>query len=284
MKKLSLLLLLITSIFARENPFVETTSYTEEIARLMEIDKQYASEFNDKSKNSTQYEDTSSTLLIPEVIEQKKKEELLKAQILRNKILQQKEDKKKALEIQTMKNNEKKARAKLEAKINNLELKNKKIAMKKEEIRKEEAAISRITSNIKKDSNDEIIYVKKRVDVKKEKIIEKKITMKKEAHTINPLPFVNILYSNNNMTIETSKYKYFRKRILEDRNKIIFDFKATKTNFYTKYIDLQTDTFEKISIGNHPKEKYYRIVIKVNGNINDYIIKVDKNLVNISYK
>lgn len=291
MKKLSLLLLLMTSVFARENPFVATDSFTEEVARLMEIDEQYSDEFNNKQKKNRTYEDTSSKLLLPEDIEKKRKAKLLLKKEQKEEELRAYELKKKELETKKLNIIQNKEKAKLKAKIKALKLEKMKISMTKKKELENRLALSKVTSNIKRNDNDEIIYVKSRVKelnssdttMIKEENTEEELPIE-NIHNLQALPFIFLTYSNNKMNINTKDYKVFRKLILEDEKKFIFDYKAKRTNFYSKRVNLLSETFKKISIGNHPKEDYFRVVIKVNSSINDYKIETNDSLVTISKK
>lgn len=229
MKNLFLYLLLITStLIARENPFAPTDAYNEEVARMMEKDEQYPIEFNNFTKKDTKYEDMNSSF----------------------------------------KELEKKPKYKITM-----------VPMKKEEATKEIKKVEKkkmpSTKKIVKEVSkpkvmEQIIYVKKRNDLP---------DVKKEY---NPLSFLNITYSNNEIKIQSDKYKVFKKFNLETKQKIILDFRASDVKFYTKRKNLNTTSFKNITIGNHKNERYFRVVISLNENPSNFNVTYTNNLVSIT--
>ena len=98
---------------------------------------------------------------------------------------------------------------------------------------------------------------------------------------VDILPFVNLNYTNDKMLI-SSKYDVFRKFTIEDKKKIVLDYHA-KTFFLTKNKTLDTDYFKKIVIGNHLKDRYFRIVIVLKNKPNKYKVTYTDNLVTIIF-
>ena len=117
---------------------------------------------------------------------------------------------------------------------------------------------------------EQIIYVKKRNDLP---------DVKKEY---KPLSFLNITYSNNEIKIESHKYKVFKKFNLETKQKIILDFRASDVKFYTKRKNLNTTSFKNITIGNHKNERYFRVVISLKENPSNFNVTYTNNLVSIT--
>jgi len=227
MKSFSLLItsiILVSSLEARENPFMPTKAYEDEVARLMEIDDNYPREFQENQNIET--EDMTPILKekdvnkpLPSAVA-KTEEEINKAKALKAAKIK----KQKALEE----------------------------ALKKAEIAKAEADRLRAEKEAalaKAKALEEqgpVIYIKKRDDI----VVN---------NTLEVLPFLNIEYTNETMTLN-SPHKVFKKFYLPDENKLIIDFKAEVT-FFTKRLDLESQHFKKIVAGNHKKEKYFRVVL-----------------------
>lgn len=110
----------------------------------------------------------------------------------------------------------------------------------------------------------QVVYVKPRLDV----------TMEKEI-----LPFVKIEYDNDKIDIH-SKYKVAKKLTLPGKKKIILDYNA-KENFYTKRETLDSTSFLKIAVGNHKKDKFFRVVIELSELPENYEVTYDNMMVTI---
>ncbi|PLY06356.1 MAG: hypothetical protein C0625_09465 [Arcobacter sp.] len=110
----------------------------------------------------------------------------------------------------------------------------------------------------------QVVYVKPRLDVTNEKEI---------------LPFVKIEYDNDKITIH-SDYKVTKKMTLPGKKKIILDYMA-KENFYTKRENLDSTNFPKIAVGNHQKEKFFRIVVELSEMPENYEVTYDDKMVSI---
>jgi len=251
MKKHFLYTLLLTSaMIARDNPFAPTDAYLEEVARLMEQGEMNPKEFMQKN-TKPQYEDMDSTLDIPS-----KKTKYTITMV-------PKEMKKTSPMKKTME--KPKAKPLSEESIN--AILHKKMSLhgnkssKEKMMQKESSAM---------EMKEQIIYVKKRVDIPDEKISYK------------PLSFVNIDYTSNVLEIDATKYKVFKKFDIEKENKIILDFRAEDVKFYTKRKSLDNSNFKHITIGNHKKEKYFRIVISLAQEPSAYAVNYTDNKVSIS--
>jgi len=161
-------------------------------------------------------------------------------------------------------------------KMNNLkkEAKNKKDVVTEEKIKKlikdaqkqtiKETKIMIKKTMVKKPKVREVIYVKPRLDIKYEKKL---------------LPFLEIKYSNDKIHIH-SKYKVSKKITLPNKKKIILDFNA-KENFYTKRENLKSSNFTKIIVGNHPKEKFFRVVINLTKLPENYQVSYNNSMVSV---
>ncbi|RXJ98203.1 hypothetical protein CRU98_10605 [Arcobacter sp. CECT 8986] len=228
MKKISLfitLLIIASNLYARENPFVPTQSYNEEVARLNEINDSYPDEFEGQEK-----------LYIQEI-----------------------QDKMKSNPDSINKDTKS---AKKNIKTDLTEDKIKTLITKAQEKTVKET--KQLVEQLKKQEKEEIIYVKPRTDVSMEKQI---------------LPFVKLEYTNQKLDLY-SKYKVFKKFTLPNQNKIILDFYA-KENFYTKREDLNSTNFTKITIGNHQKDKFFRVVIELTSTPDNYEVTYADNHVTI---
>lgn len=120
---------------------------------------------------------------------------------------------------------------------------------------------------MEKAKNDPMIYVKYRDDVEVDQ-------------SIDILPFISIEYSNTDLKI-LSKYKVFKKFYLEEENKLILDFRG-ETKFYTRHNNLESKYFKKISVGNHKKEKYFRVVLVLTEHPSKYSVTYDTDEVLIT--
>ncbi|MFV0563550.1 AMIN domain-containing protein [Malaciobacter mytili] len=122
----------------------------------------------------------------------------------------------------------------------------------------------KIVKELKEQKSEEIIYVKPRTDVSYEKEI---------------LPFLKLEYTNEKLQLQ-SKYKVFKKFTLPNKNKMILDFYANE-NFYTIREDLNSTNFTKITVGNHKKDKFFRVVVELSDTPLNYEVTYDDNQVTI---
>ena len=255
MKKLSLFLLLLTTLIARENPFEPTEAYLEEQARMMEMEADYpSSEFQAKSKDELELEDMTPRKMpvnkpaptaIAKTEEQLKKEAQEKAKMLAAKKAAAQKAKREKMMAEAMR----KAKAQKAA----------------AEKAKAEAMAKEAEEMAKKGP---LVYVKLREDVTQ------------PAKTMEILPFLTVEYNDNSIDLQT-KYKVFKKLSLPKENKLIIDFYA-EVQFFTKRHELSSDNFKKITVGNHKKEKYFRIVLLTKMAPSAYKVDVSENLVSVT--
>ena len=226
----TLLLILSTSLIARENPFEPTNAYEEEAARIIEqneVEEDYDVEFQQEQQYvNKMYEKMNKPVEEPKMV----KKPMLKP-------------KKPALTEDQVKKMIKKAQKETEAKTKTIV---------KKVIIKEPKEVQ------------QVVYVKPRLDVVNEKEI---------------LPFVRIEYDNEKIDIH-SKYKVNKKITLPGKKKIVLDYMA-KENFYTKRETLDSTSFPKIAIGNHKKEKFFRVVIELAEMPENYEVTYDNMMVSI---
>lgn len=138
--------------------------------------------------------------------------------------------------------------------------------------------VSKIQSDIKINDNNEKIHpnlVKSETNKPKKLAqnldkTDKNITQPSKSLTqvVTIKDFFSTKISPNLIEIYT-KNPLFRHFSLKDENKIAFDFKREKTNFYTKKQKVGFDTIKSIAIGSH--ESFYRFALKLDKN-RDYSI------------
>jgi len=267
MKSLPLIitsLLMVASLEARENPFMPTKAYNDEVARLMEIDQNYPPEFMEKNQN-IETEDMTPVLREGDVNKPldtavaKSKEEMKKEQMEKEAQIQ----KEKALQE----------------------------ALKKVEMAKKEAAKAKmekeqaIAKAKELEERGPVIYVKPRAAedvVAQEEVRIQDDDTQMDVKSIEVLPFLNVEYSNDKMTLNT-KYKIMKKFYLEDEKKLIVDFKGN-VSFFTKKVSLDSDNFKQIIAGNHKEEQFFRVVIVVENMPSNYDVSFDDELVYITSK
>jgi len=111
---------------------------------------------------------------------------------------------------------------------------------------------------------EQVVYVKPRLDVVNEKEL---------------LPFVKVEYDNEKIDI-ISKYKVSKKITLPGEKKIVLDFNANE-NFYTVRETLDSTNYPKVTVGNHKKDKFYRVVVELSSTPDDYEVTYDDKKVSI---
>ena len=287
MKHISLLItfLIIVSINAngRENPFEPTQTYESEVARLVEIDEDYPYEFQEKedqeeSKKSMKKAEKKVVATKDEMHTQAAKPKMQKKTTLKPAMKTEVKSERKK-EIKQIKEEMAPVVAKVLEKAITIVKKEdndtnitpiqevKEAVMGDQEAKK--AKIISLEKAMKELKEDEIVVdVPKRADI--------------EVHeNIDILPFINIDYTNNKIEIK-SKYDVFRKFTIDQSNKIVLDYHA-KTYFLTKSKKMNTTYFDKVIIGNHLKDRYFRIVIVLKNKPNKYKVTYLDNLVTVVF-
>ena len=255
MKNIYFYLLLMTStLIARDNPFIASDAYNEEVARLMEENDDYPI---DSVNNAIDYENTNSSLNIPPM-DKIKKENVYEDMTGSF----PKAEPKKIIPVKIM---EKKKEIKKEIKKDI-----KKIVKKTKVVKKKKRIVKKKKINKMKYSKEQIIFVKRRSD------------LPDSTKTYSPLDFLHFTYSNNIIKISSNKYKVFKKFTLD--NKIILDFKADDLVFYTQRKTFNTLSFKSVTIGNHKNERYFRVVISLFDNPNLFKVMHTNDMVSIIRK
>lgn len=106
-------------------------------------------------------------------------------------------------------------------------------------------------------------------------------TFTKQA-VISVLPGVEISFEGKKLEIK-SKYEVFQKFDLNEENKIILDFRAT-TSFYTIRKDLNSQYFNKLVVGNHQDEKFFRVALQLPASPKDYKVTYNDDVVTIVFE
>ena len=116
----------------------------------------------------------------------------------------------------------------------------------------------------------------KKASIVKKKAIQKKKIRKKVVEIINPIKSLKINIKKNTFTIKT-KYKLKDYFILTDEKKIVIDFTAD-INFYTYNHNVKLlSTFKKVTLGNHPENSYFRVVIITKDLASNYKLNIKEN-------
>lgn len=238
----TLTLILAFNLNARENPFEATNAYEEEVARIIE-------------QNETDQNSINESAYIQEM--QEKMSKVSKSNENKNKV--QEAIKKLTPALKVEKTYTKKEVKKL---------------IKKAQVQSESKAKKLLKKELEKNKPSEptqIVYVKPRTDI----IDDMALSMK----TKKLLDFIEVEYNDNKLIIHT-KDLVSKKFTLEKENKLIIDYKAKK-NFYTKREILESTNFKKIAIGNHKKEKFYRVVILLSKKPSNYKVEYKDNLITV---
>lgn len=252
----TLAVVLSITLNARENPFTTTNAYDEEAARIIESEQFTMNGFNENDYIQRMREKLAVEDEIPNSTSKPKAHEN-KSEVIEQKQVA-KETKKE------------KQPTKTKQEISNEELKK---LIKQAQQETEQRAKQIIQEELKSSNNkpQEVVFVKPRLDVQEE--------LQNEEKTLNILPFLDIVYSNNKIDLK-SNYNVSKKFSLPKENKLIVDYKA-KVNFYTKREDLDSQNFKKIAVGNHKKNGFFRVVIQLDKNPSNYEVSYKNNLISI---
>ena len=244
MKTLSLFtsaLILAVSLEARENPFDTTIAYEEEAARIIEL--------NEESLYNPSEEDY--------------------AQRMQEKLAVEGENKNK-VEKQIEKIVPMMGKPKVEQKYSKEEVEKLIKKAQKQTENKTKKLIEKKLEETKKIEPKQVVFVKPRADVE---------VVENTTKELQILPFVKLEYSDTDLMIHTD-YKVSKKFSINKENKLIIDYKAN-VNFYTKREDLESKNFKKIAIGNHKKNGFFRVVVKLDKKPSSYKVDYKNNLITI---
>ncbi len=145
-----------------------------------------------------------------------------------------------------------------------------------------EKEVEKIIEKAQKESEAKTKTIVKKVIIEKPVEVQQVVYVKPRLDVINEkeiLPFVKIEYDNDKIDI-FSKYKVSKKITLPGKKKIILDYIA-KENFYTKRETLESTNFPKIAVGNHKKDKFFRVVVELAEIPENYEVTYDDKMVSI---
>jgi len=271
-----LFLMISTNLNARTNPFEPTQTYETEFSRLMEIEEDYPYEFQEKEDQvehkskemMPEIKQTQTSTPTPKVMMKKEMPVAPVKKIMSPKMMTPKMDEPKMQapkmteEKKPMKKMHVKKPASMKMERVSLDVEKQKTL----ENKKQKISLENAMSELSEEQIE--VEVPKRMDV----IVQESIDI---------LPFVNITYSNDKMEV-SSKYEVFRKFTIEKSNKIVLDYHGS-TFFQTKKQASDTEYFEKVIVGNHIKEKYFRVVIVLKQKPGKYKVTYTDNLVTIEF-
>ena len=243
----TLTLIMTLNLNARENPFAATNAYEEEAARIIE-----QSEFDDNQDESQYVQEMQEKMkYIGQEESKKAKEEKQKAIQVK---MKQKEMKIKALEKKEKQKILKTAYSKQEVEK----------LIKKAQRENERKTKRLLKKEIEKNANlkpQAVVYVKPRLDVVEEDVMKTK----------SVLPFLELSYNSKMLNIK-SIYKIAKKFTLG--KKIIIDYKA-REQFSTKRVDINTQAYKKVAVGNHKSKGFFRVVIELKDKSSLYKVSYD---------
>ena len=163
----------------------------------------------------------------------------------------------------------------------------KKVVIIKKEIKKPtkkecEVVLSNEINKLKQETKKKDKIIKK---LKKIKVIEDNTEFIPVTYKI--LPFITIDIGQKYISaISRPKYKVLRYYFLKDEKKVVFDFRA-KVNMRTRYKIIKNHPyFKAYKIGNHPelKDYFFRVVIELKKQINQFKVIINQNKATLIYK
>lgn len=134
-----------------------------------------------------------------------------------------------------------------------------------------------------------ILDANKTVEPVVEKVIEEKIpepvvVPKLVEKVYKPLPFLTLDLKKNILVIDArEKYKIIKYYTITDENKIVIDFEGN-VKHYTKKDSFISEEFDTYTIGNHPKENFFRVVITTKKHPNEYLPVIKNNMITLKYE
>lgn len=132
-------------------------------------------------------------------------------------------------------------------------------------------------SNSKKEP-EQIVYVKPRADLSENTTT----VVNNGVSTKTILPFLKIDITDDKLIIN-SEHKMFKKFAIDKENKLVFDYKA-KVDFKTKREILNSKNFKNISVGNHQKGGYFRVAVELTNKPSKYGVDIFDGSITITLK
>jgi hypothetical protein len=163
-----------------------------------------------------------------------------------------------------------------EKEIEDLELQRQEELRRIEELKAQRAALEKQKQQeLQRIQQVKAQELQKLESMKQQKLLQMKKEQMAKMNKYNVLPFVHIEANDDTLTIFVdTKFKLINQEILEDRKKILYDFRA-HASFYTISKNLQSDAFKKFTVGTHKKKGFFRIVIEVTDKTSSYLEKID---------
>jgi hypothetical protein len=269
MKKLLFLACIVGLLVARENPFVATRAFIEQRDNFNGVDE-YSTSLEEKLEyEEQQYNKVEKKIdkIIEKEIKKPKKikeKEVQEVVVIDDKISKldaNQQNKQKQPTQKIVAKNNQKAQPKQQDKVVVIKNNIKVITLGQEP--KEEKVIKQAPKkSVKKVSKPKTTKIAKKQPFPNLKILGK------GEHKI--LPFLSINVKNETLEIK-SKYNVFRKLDIDNGKvkKIVLDYYG-QTNFFTKRYLLKSKNFKKITIGNHKKDYFFRVVVELNDSPTKY--------------
>lgn len=141
-----------------------------------------------------------------------------------------------------------------------------------------------IKKAIKKSSKKNIKSNKKRVS--KVKVKPMKLVQNDAAKLIryNVLPLLTIDLFEKNLTIKTTgNYKLIQYYEEKTENKFVFDFQAD-ISVPTAKEELSSQYYQSYIVGNHPEDRFFRVVIPVKDSVSNYKVMIKDNVGTVIHK
>jgi hypothetical protein len=228
---------------ARENPFEPTTVFDQDLGKIVELDEKAVIKSMENASYIKEIQEKMSKISSQNEVENENK----------NKV-----EEKVTKPIPPVKDN---SYSKKE--VDSLIQKTKK--------QTEQKAKELVKKEVQKSAEPtQVVYVKPRSDVAEDEALLTK----------NILPFLKLEYNDDKLLITTS-YTVSKKFSIVRENKIIIDYKA-KVNFNTKRDSLESSSFQKVAVGNHKNEGYFRVAIELNDKPSKFKVTYKDDLINIS--
>lgn len=165
----------------------------------------------------------------------------------------------------------------IEEKITSIDDGNRTVQIRSDEVEK---PIQKETAVVEK----ECISEDKNITVAEPAIVKQKEPVKLVEKVYKPLPFLTLDLKKDQLQIDSrEKYKIIKYFTIPDEKKIVIDFSGY-VKHYTKKDTFISQEFDSFVIGNHPDEKFFRVVITTKKHPDEYLPYIKNNLITIYYK
>ena len=146
----------------------------------------------------------------------------------------------------------------------------------------------KVQKTVTKKSNKKVSKSKKysKKKISKSKVASSKKAQKKSIKAIryNILPLLTIDLLDKNLTIKTTNnHKLIRYYEDKNENKFVFDFQAN-LGIPTANENLSSSYYKSYTVGNHPEDGYFRVVILASQSVSNYKVMIKNNIGTITHK